>query len=80
MRSTAIPWVVWLLLVLLAYTHLHALGSASYTGYCVVRVYADGGVMLEYRLTVDVAPAKTMGAHSGENRGATIENKMETSD
>lgn len=39
------------------YTHLHALSSAGYTGYCVVRVYADGGVMLEYRLSADVAPA-----------------------
>jgi uncharacterized membrane protein len=48
---------VWLLLVLLAHTHLHALSSAGYAGYCVVRVYADGGVMLEYRLSVDVAPA-----------------------
>jgi len=57
MRSTAIPWVVWLLLGLLAHTHLHALSSTGYTGYCVVRVYADGGVMLEYRLSVDVAPA-----------------------
>jgi uncharacterized membrane protein len=56
-RSTAIPWAVWLLLVLLAHTHLHALSSAGYAGYCVVRVYADGGVMLEYRLSVDVAPA-----------------------
>ena len=65
MRSTAIPWVVWLLLGLLAHTHLHALSSAGYTGYCVVRVYADGGVMLEYRLTVDVAPAKTMGPTAG---------------
>ena len=57
MRSTTVPWAVWLLLVLLAHTHLHALGSAGYAGYCVVRVYADGGVMLEYRLSVDVAPA-----------------------
>ena len=57
MRSTVIPWVVWLLLGLLAHTHLHALSSAGYTGYCAVRVYADGGVMLEYRLSVDVAPA-----------------------
>ncbi|MFZ8793251.1 MAG: helix-turn-helix transcriptional regulator [Acidilobaceae archaeon] len=57
MRSTTIPWVVWLLLGLLVYTHLHALGSAGYTGYCVVRVYADGGVMLEYRLSVEGAPA-----------------------
>jgi len=56
-RSTTVPWAVWLLLVLLAHTHLHALGSAGYAGYCVVRVYADGGVMLEYRLSVDVAPA-----------------------
>jgi uncharacterized membrane protein len=56
-RSTAIPWIVWPLLVLLAYTHLHALSSAGYAGYCVVRVYADGDVMLEYRLSVDVAPA-----------------------
>jgi len=56
-RSTAISWAVWLLLVLLAHTHLHALGSASYAGYCAVRVYTDGGVMLEYRLSVDVAPA-----------------------
>jgi uncharacterized membrane protein len=56
-RSTAIPWVVWLLLGLLVYTHLHALGSTGYTGYCVVTVYSDGGVMLEYRLSVDVAPA-----------------------
>ena len=65
MRSTVIPWVVWLLLGLLAHTHLHALSSTGYTGYCAVRVYTDGGVMLEYRLSVDVAPAKTMGAHSG---------------
>jgi uncharacterized membrane protein len=56
-RSTAVPWVVWLLLGLLAYTHLHALGSPGYTGYCIVTVYPDGGVMLEYRLSVDVAPA-----------------------
>jgi uncharacterized membrane protein len=33
------------------------LGSAGYTGYCAVRVYADGGVMLEYRLSVEGAPA-----------------------
>jgi uncharacterized membrane protein len=57
MRSTTIPWVVWLLIGLLAYTHLHALSSTGYTGYCVVRVYADGGVMLEYRLSVEGAPA-----------------------
>ncbi len=57
MRSTTVPWVVWLLIGLLVYTHLHALSSAGYTGYCVVRVYADGGVMLEYRLTVEGAPA-----------------------
>ena len=57
MRSTTVPWVVWPLLVLLAYIHLHALGSAGYTGYCVVTVYADGGVMLEYRLSVEGAPA-----------------------
>jgi uncharacterized membrane protein len=56
-RSTTVPWVVWLLLGLLAHTHLHALSSAGYTGYCVVTVYPDGGVMLEYRLSVDVAPA-----------------------
>jgi uncharacterized membrane protein len=48
---------VWLLIGLLVYTHLHALSSTGYTGYCVVRVYADGGVMLEYRLSVNVAPA-----------------------
>jgi uncharacterized membrane protein len=48
---------VWLLIGLLVYTHLHALSSASYTGYCVVRVYADGGVMLEYRLSIEGAPA-----------------------
>ncbi len=57
MRSITIPWVVWLLLGLLVYTHLHALSSAGYMGYCVVTVYPDGGVMLEYRLSVDVAPA-----------------------
>jgi hypothetical protein len=57
MHSTTIPWVVWLLLGLLVYTHLHALSSTGYTGYCVVRVYADGGVMLEYRLSVEGAPA-----------------------
>ncbi len=57
MRSTTVPWVMWLLIGLLVYSHLHALSSAGYTGYCVVRVYADGGVMLEYRLSVDVAPA-----------------------
>ncbi len=57
MRSTTVPRVVWLLLGLLAHTHLHALSSAGYTGYCVVRVYADGGVMLEYRLSVENAPA-----------------------
>ncbi len=57
MRSATVPWAVWLLLGLLAHTHLHALSSAGYAGYCVVRVYADGGVMLEYRLSVDVAPA-----------------------
>jgi uncharacterized membrane protein len=57
MRSTVIPWVVWLLLGLLAYTHLHALSSAGYTGYCIVTVYPDGGVMLEYRLSVEGAPA-----------------------
>jgi uncharacterized membrane protein len=56
-RSTTIPWVVRLLLGLLAYTHLHALSSTGYTGYCVVTVYPDGGVMLEYRLSVDVTPA-----------------------
>ncbi len=57
MRSTTVPWAVWLLLVLLAHTHLHALSSASYTGYCVVTVYPDGGAMLEYRLSVDATPA-----------------------
>jgi uncharacterized membrane protein len=46
-----------LLLVLLACTQLHALGSAGYTGYCVARVYADGGAVLEYRLSVEGAPA-----------------------
>jgi uncharacterized membrane protein len=56
-RSTTVPWVVWLLLGLLAYTHLHALSSAGYTGYCIVTVYPDGGVMLEYRLSVEGAPA-----------------------
>ncbi len=57
MRSITVPWVMWLLLGLLVYTHLHALSSAGYTGYCVVTVYPDGGVMLEYRLSVEGAPA-----------------------
>ena len=57
MHSTAVPWAVWLLLGLLAHAHLHALSSAGYTGYCVVTAYPDGGVMLEYRLSVDAAPA-----------------------
>jgi uncharacterized membrane protein len=46
-----------LLLGLLACAGLHALGSAGYAGYCVVTVYADGGAVLEYRLSVDAAPA-----------------------
>jgi len=56
-RSTIIPWVGVLLLGLLTHTHLHALSSTNYTGYCVVTVYPDGGVMLEYRLSVEGAPA-----------------------
>jgi len=56
-RSTAISWVGVLLLGLLAYTHFHALSFTNYTGYCIVTVYSDGGVLLEYRLSVEVAPA-----------------------